>query len=227
MSITDIKWRLVSPAELPADYNWLSNVENIHLQRLIFPKRRSEWLLGRWAAKKLLSSHLPDLSDQDMRYLSIENEVSGAPFATWRGERLPGCLSLSHRADLAAAAWFPIEGVRVGIDLELIETKSVAFINDYFTADEAACVFALPSAEQPLAASLVWSAKEALLKAMQTGLRIDTRQVEVAFIDLIINESWHPLQIVHCPSSAETQTLFWLFQPPYIITLAMLSDVSR
>lgn len=222
MSTTDIKWGLASPAELPAGLEWLSSAENAHLQRLKIPKRRTEWLLGRWAAKKLLSGFLPEFSEQDMPYLSIENEPGGTPFAARSGERLPGCLSLSHRADLAAAAWCPIEGVRVGIDLELIEPKSAAFVNDYFTAEEAAYVWALPAAEQALAASLLWSAKESILKALQTGLRIDTRQVEVGFEELSPSPKWQELKIKSCPSTAANQQLFWSYRAPYVITLCML-----
>lgn len=219
-----VTWNSTRPADLPAGMGWLSDSEIERYERFKFPKRRAEWLLGRWAAKRLLASCLNEIEPDQYSFLSIESAVGGAPYAVWKGMTLSGCLSISHRADLAAAAWCLIENSRVGIDIELIEFKSATFIQDYFTQQEAALVFAQPTEHHALAASLVWSAKEALLKALQTGLSIDTRQVEVSLDPIVMDEDWQPLSIVRIPSQAKKQSLSWLFQPPYLITLATLHD---
>ncbi|OJX38149.1 MAG: hypothetical protein BGO78_08970 [Chloroflexi bacterium 44-23] len=225
MTHSAVFWALASTDDLPADLNWLSSEETTKLQQFKFPKRRNEWLLGRWVSKKVLMKAMPQISSIPLPQLSIKNEESGAPIALSNGSRLSGMLSLSHREDLATAAWTSQADLRIGIDLEKIEPRSTAFIQDFFTKAEAAQVFSQPSENQALAACLIWSGKEAILKALQTGLRIDTRQVEVAFTELVIKEEdWQPLQIVHSPSSAESQTLSWLLQPPYVITLAEIAD---
>lgn len=211
-----IFWTLQKRSQLPDGDFWLSAVEKERLSQLRFPKRRQEWLLGRWTAKTLLSS-------MAMQQLSIENESSGAPFVTYKGIRLDGMLSISHRNDLAVAAWTVQPDLKIGIDLEKIEPKNDAFVNDFFTADEAEMVFRQEPMQQGLAASLIWSAKEAILKALQTGLHLDTRQVEVACENLTPPNDWQELSIKHCPSSAALQQLYWLCHSSYIVTLAMLS----
>jgi 4'-phosphopantetheinyl transferase len=70
--------------------------------------------------------------------------------------------------------------VRLGCDLELVEERSAAFIADYLTEREQAFVAAADSEEARwVRSNLVWSAKESVLKVLRTGLRRDTRSVEV------------------------------------------------
>jgi 4'-phosphopantetheinyl transferase EntD len=59
-----------------------------------------------------------------------------------------------------------------------VEPRSERFVEDYFTAAERAWVRAASGADRHLLANLVWSAKEAGLKAVRRGLRADTRSVE-------------------------------------------------
>lgn len=221
-----IFWTLHRQLQLPDNDHWLTVDEQERLANMRFPKRRQEWLLGRWTAKKLLLATLQGFSSISMEQLSIENETSGAPFALCKGARLEGMLSISHRDDLAVAAWCPKANIHIGIDLELIEPKSPAFIDDFFSLDEAARVFTLAAEQQPLAACLTWSAKESLLKALQTGLSIDTRQVQVDCGNLTLSEKWQSLTVERCASITSQQKLFWLCQPPYVITLAVLGETT-
>jgi 4'-phosphopantetheinyl transferase len=63
-----------------------------------------------------------------------------------------------------------------------VEPRSDAFIRDYLTAREADLVMSHPAgAERHVAANLAWSAKESALKVLRTGLRRDTRSVEIAY----------------------------------------------
>ena len=69
----------------------------------------------------------------------------------------------------------------IGCDLELVEPRSEAFVRDYFTVPEQCCVGAVPDGEESwLRANLLWSAKESVLRVLETGLRRDTRSVEIA-----------------------------------------------
>jgi 4'-phosphopantetheinyl transferase len=73
---------------------------------------------------------------------------------------------------------------RVGCDLEIVEVRSRGFVSDFLTDAEQAYVAAQPAGdEQDAAANLLWSAKESALKVLRTGLRRDTRSVEIAVGD--------------------------------------------
>jgi 4'-phosphopantetheinyl transferase len=143
----------------------LSSAEREAFARCTTPKRRHDWLLGRWTAKRLLYSVLGEK-------LEILSGADGAPFVP----RYPVLgLSISHSGDYAfcAALW----DSPIGVDIERIEPRSAIFVEDYFTADEQSLVETAPN----YAPTLIWSAKEAALKALHLGLRADTRRVNVNF----------------------------------------------
>ena len=71
--------------------------------------------------------------------------------------------------------------MRLGADLEVIEPRADSFVEDYFTPGEQQRVPSLPLSQQAWAVTLIWSAKEAALKALGKGLRLDTRSVEVGW----------------------------------------------
>ena len=168
---------LLLPAEaVPAADHWLAPAEAEVLAGLHLPRRRADWRLGRYAAKRLLAAQRatpPALSE-----LAVLAAPDGAPEVLLRGEPLPLTLSLSHRDGLALCA---VAAGRVGLgcDLERVEPRSAALVDDFFTAAERARVLQAPEAERALLANLVWSAKESALKLLREGLRLDTRRVEV------------------------------------------------
>jgi len=185
-----------TPPSEPRGIGWLSMSEQGRLDALRFPKRRADWLLGRWTAKRAaaqflkLSSNLTDLAD-----LEIRAAADGAPEVFLAGHSAPIAISLSHRAGSAVCAVAP-EGTALGCDLELIEPRSEGFVADYFSAEERELVEIqeTPPARSRLV-TLIWSAKESALKALRAGLRLDTRCVVVSpgnGTDL-----WHPLQVRH------------------------------
>ena len=72
----------------------------------------------------------------------------------------------------------------LGCDLELIEPREGNFLDSFFTVEEMTAVRALR--ERDLAAgdiltTAIWSGKEAVLKALREGLRIDTRRITCRF----------------------------------------------
>ena len=106
--------------------------------------------------------------------------MDGAPEPWLNGAPLPATVSISHRAGVALAA-VSGSGATLGCDLEVVEPRSDAFMRDYFTDGERALLEAVEPRERVLRAVLVWSAKEAALKALRTGLRRDTRSVAVSW----------------------------------------------
>ncbi len=120
---------------------------------------------------------------------------------------------MTDRADWAVAAVLAGEH-RIGCDLELVEPRSAAFIGDYFTLRERRTVEV--SDEPSLAANLVWSAKESALKVLRTGLRRDTRTVEVTHDDGRPGV-WSPLTV----TTTEGQTMpgWWIRYGAFILTI--------
>lgn len=179
-----IYWQLCSGdkggAAGPAQADFLSAREFETYAGLRFPRRRSEWLLGRWTAKQLLRGCLDAYRDLPLTAISVDNDPDGAPYLSVEGKgRLPASLSISHRAGQAVCALSPALSPAIGIDLERVETRSWGFVEDYFTAAEAARVRACPAALRDLLVTLLWSAREAVFKGQRTGLRVDTRTVEI------------------------------------------------
>lgn len=192
-------WFLLESAvggeQLPGGVASLSRREQASFERLRFPRRRREWLLGRYAAKVLLSRVEADLANRSLANIEILGEESGAPFVMVDGRRREGTLSISHRAGLAFVAWNPA-GEPLGVDVELIESRSPAFAKDFFTDDEYAALGRLTDEQHVLAVTLIWSLKEAALKALRQGLRVDTRQVEVRLASsLSRTQNWQTCEV--------------------------------
>ena len=105
--------------------------------------------------------------------------ASGAPEAFLRGTRLPVTLSITHAHGRAAAAVAAAE-TRLGLDLERVEPRPSGFLRDWFTPAERRIVESAPAAEADLLTTLLWSAKESVLKALREGLRVATTAVDVS-----------------------------------------------
>ena len=176
----DTYWLEQTGADVPVEDGWLSPGEAAHLSGMRFSKRRAEWRLGRWTAKQAVSAYLK-LSDcpEALSAIEIRPAANGAPLAFLGYRPAPVTISLSHRSDRAACAIAPA-GIALGCDLELIETRSKAFLADYFTVDEQHSVTQAPEADRARLLTLLWSAKESALKALGEGLRLDTRCVIVS-----------------------------------------------
>jgi len=216
-----IFWMIQETAGITADLSWLTNSEFERIQALRFEKRRQDRLSGRWVAKNLLKNVLADPRAFHLNEISIENEASGTPFALLNGNRMQGSLSISHRGSIAVAAYCGNPSLFVGIDLEQIEEKSPGFIEDYFTTEETTQVNNLPESQRAWAASLLWSGREAMLKAHQIGLRLDTRQIALKCPTFETGQEWQPLEITHQPAEMNQMDLFWRLMDQTIITLAI------
>lgn len=141
-------------------------------------KRRAEWRTGRWAAKSAVARRL----GVDPAQVEVVAAADGAPQAFLADCRLPVRVSISHR-DWSAVALATPPAVAAGCDLEVVEARTQAFAADWLTSNEVAQVDAATSTEQDALITLIWSAKESVLKALRLGLSVDTRRVDVAVGD--------------------------------------------
>lgn len=164
---------------VPAGNDWLSEAELQSLKAMRFPKRRTDWRLGRWTAKCALATCLSlPTSERALAKIEIRPSASGAPEAYLGTAGASLTISLSHREGTALCA-VARSGVRLGCDIEVIEPHSDAFIADYFHPEEQSLLTRIPAADRSRMVALLWSAKESVLKALHEGLRLDTRSVTV------------------------------------------------
>jgi 4'-phosphopantetheinyl transferase len=190
-----VYWLEQAEKDLPVSNDWLSTAEIARLNSLRFAKRRVDWRLGRWTAKRAIAACLDwPLYSQVLARIEIRSTPSGAPEAVVAHLRTPMVISISHRAGTAMCA-VSSSGIRLGCDLEVIEQRSDAFVADYFTAEEQALVAKTSLAERPEIVTLLWSAKESALKALREGLRLDTRSIIVSPMEATPDlDGWSPLR---------------------------------
>ncbi len=196
MSAVRLRWLSQGMADVPADEAWLSPREAAWIARMRFPKRRSEFRLGRWTAKKALAFYLSrgDAAEA-LRTIEIDRAADGAPAPLVDGRPADAYVTMTDRADQAVCLVGP-PGRALGCDLELVEPRSDAFVADFLTTSEQGLVAAAAGGDaRDLLANLVWCGKESALKVLRTGLRRDTRSVEVAFPGGPAVDGWSPLSV--------------------------------
>jgi 4'-phosphopantetheinyl transferase len=168
-----------------------------------FEKRRSEFRMGRWTAKNAIALFLDrPRTPEALHAVEIDRAPGGAPAPLVDSRPAPVSISMTDRADQAVCV-IGAPGVGLGVDLELVEPRSAAFVADYLTETEQRLVARASSREEhDLLANLIWCGKESALKVLRTGLRRDTRSVEVALLDEPSVHGWSPMR-VHATEGTE------------------------
>jgi 4'-phosphopantetheinyl transferase len=190
-----------------------------------FPKRRGDWTLGRWTGKRALLSYL-SLTGRTVRSQALEivAATDGAPEALLDGMPHPCSISLSHSAGMAFAV-VSADGVALGCDLELVESRPDNFFGDFFTDDENRFLERSPDPDRALLSTLIWSAKESALKCLREGLRRDTRSVAVTIHPGQVVDGWSPLS-VSCRDLYRTFEGWWRTEAGCVLALAALPPPS-
>lgn len=140
---------------------WLSSVEQQRVARAV-EKRRHEFMLGRYAAKSALAV----LNRRDsLAFFTIVPGAFDQPVVLGEGT---ADVTLAHTAGAAVAVAHE-RGHPMGIDLEVIDPARIDVLRTQIAASE------LPAPNGPLAGEperlfVLWSAKEALSKALRCGL---------------------------------------------------------
>lgn len=155
-----------------------SSEETQKLYKFLDPKRQNSFLAGRIAAKRLIRSELE--IDPDMQ-IEVRNskseEKKGLPQIFINSKEVKNrVLSISHSEDLACAI---LSTKKVGADIELVETRHPALVEEAFTESEQTYFHNLQ--DKDLMITMIWSAKEAVLKSLGTGLLISAKSVEIIF----------------------------------------------
>jgi 4'-phosphopantetheinyl transferase len=173
-------WMARGEDRLPPDLRWLTRAEATYVDRLRYTKRRTEYLLRRLTAKHAVAAVLGLPADPaTLARVEVWHRPSGAPYVLLDGCPCDLAVSISDRAGWSICL-VTRDRIAIGCDLEIVEPRSAAFVGDFLTRVEQDYVTAQSGADaRAAAASLHWSAKESALKVLQTGLRRDTRSLEV------------------------------------------------
>lgn len=198
------KGRLISAIRSQPELPWLAAEERRRFDRLSHPRRREDWLCGRFLAKRAVWE---SLLEQRLRVAAIDN--AAAPFATvtsgghsglqglqdlqihshdelgrgvrprlWlKGRLQPWDLSISHCDSSVAVAFASRVDLAVGIDLLLVPRAGRSQSLDFWMT---------PSERRwttgqgvPHASLQLWALKEAAYKAMNGGEKFRPRRFEV------------------------------------------------
>jgi phosphopantetheine--protein transferase-like protein len=160
-------------------YKYFSLEEQAEYSRFKVIKRQFEWISSRIASKKMIRQILKGekLNFPDIR---IQKEETGQPYIYITGQgRLEGKFSLSHSNGFVFCGYSPAKEIKFGLDIEKIEDRTLEFVQDFFTPWEIEKYLTLDKSDNNEYTTMVWSAKEAVLKTMGLGLSIDTRKVEI------------------------------------------------
>ena len=178
-------------ADIPDHDEWLSARELRVMHALHFKKKRRDWRLGRWTAKLALTRFLPD-TRISMNDWEIIADASGAPSVYLAGNASEIRVSLSHSNDQSLVILSGHQ-LHIGCDMEWIEERRQSFEETFFTAAELDILEHWPIQHRDCLVTLIWSAKESVLKSLRTGLKADTRRVQVFDPEVPPSDAWQPL----------------------------------
>ena len=143
----------------------LSANELAQLERMQFAQKRQSFLLGRLAAKRALRSVL---DETNLSAIEIQPGVFGQPLIVHpRAHGLD--VTLSHSHGLAVALAFPAAWP-IGIDLETVAHDVAATLLTEMNLSDAERRWYAATANPASACGVLWSAREALGKAMKSGV---------------------------------------------------------
>ncbi len=134
-------------------------------------KRRRDWLGGRTALKLAVIGHLaPGTPAAEIEAVP---DKDGRPILHIKGLPSTAPVSLTHSGAYAAAA-VGLGGTKaIGTDLEVVEKRSASWAKDCFTDAELGV-----AGGDEAALTLLWTRKEAALKALGLGLSVDLKEID-------------------------------------------------
>ena len=145
--------------------------------RFCFKQDAARWVAARSFVRRTLGKVLA------MRPEDVVFDVSRAGKPKLAGvHRGLGC-NWSHAGDWVALAW--VNGVEVGIDLEVIrpDFPVVEVADRFFTAGECAALGRVAGKARQVLFFQLWTAKEALMKAVGLGLGLPPEEIDCVIAD--------------------------------------------
>ena len=211
-------WITQDLSDVPDGDEWLSKREQDLLSGIHVSKRRNDWRLGRWTAKRAYSIYNIAVTVPSMRGIDVIAAEDGGPDIYIADNPAPVSISISHSHGhglcVIAPADFP-----VGCDLEHVECGSADFFGDYFRQDEMLSWQRAPEAIKSIVGYLIWSAKESCLKVLREGLRRDTRSVRIDIDFKDLDRLWNTWT-GRCMETSRQFWGWWHYGDSYVYTMA-------
>ncbi len=224
-----MQWLARGESQVPQGQQWLTGTEAARASTMRFTKRRTEYLLRRYAGKCAVAAAVGLPHDPgSLGRIGVLNRMTGAPYVEVDGRTLGLDVSLTDRAGWAVCLVGPDLGA-VGVDLEIVEPRSDGFVRDFLTAAERDVVADAPGPDaHDAVANLIWSAKESALKVLRTGLRADTRTVEVVLDDPSgISTGVGQWQHLSVASGADRFPGWWLRDGVFLLTVVAANGLAE
>jgi phosphopantetheine--protein transferase-like protein len=206
---------------------YFSLEEQAEYSRFKVIKRQFEWISSRIISKKMIRQILKreKINFTDIR---IQKEETGQPYIYITGQgRLEGKFSLSHSNGYVFCGYSLSKELMFGLDLEKIEARSLEFVQDYFSSKEIERYQVLDGKDKDEYTTMVWSAKESVLKTLGLGLSIDTRKVEIIPLeDSSRLTGWNSCSVKLENIMNLTMNVYWQNVDGFIRTICILDEVS-
>ena len=160
------RYLIIKTKDVPNAEEFATTLELKQYKHFAVEKRASEWLAGRYAAKKLAT----DFFNLPLKKIQVKNDKSGAPILQAQGGNHL-TISITHSGDYAAAA-ISMTGDLIGVDIEKIESRPEGWVEQYFVKEELI-------AKDDAYLTELWAKKEAVLKLLGLGLTVPTTQIRI------------------------------------------------
>lgn len=144
--------------------------ERLYLNNLQHSKRQASYLLGRYCAKQALAIYY--LNPMDLTSICIEHGVFQQPVVHHPSYHKVQ-VSISHTDTLGAAIAFA-ETHPMAIDIETVCARKIEALKTQLTKAELEL-----AADNTVCLIVLWTAKEALSKALKCGLMVDFKLLEI------------------------------------------------
>ena len=142
--------------------------ETVFLETLKFPQPQLSYLIGRYCAKKSIIKYGYPIKPQEVL---IRPGVWGQPIIFAPGiSNIAVSIAHSHKSGVAIA--FP-EAYPMGVDIEKIDLKNIYSLKTTLSSGEFCKLQKIyPKTEEILLATILWTLKEAVSKALRCGLTV-------------------------------------------------------
>ncbi len=190
--------------------DFLSEQELTYFKNRKFPRRQQSYLLGRYAAKLVVSQCL---KESTMNNIDIYPGVFDQPLVRHLSTDTPG-VSLSHCTDLAVALAFPA-GHPMAVDVEPVDASRVAAIKSQLSTREIEWAEAEP-ANAARQYALIWTAREALSKVLQCGLTTPPEILDLEKLKTQSNGCWESCYA----NFAQYKCLSWV-TPRHVLSIVL------
>lgn len=178
--------------EIDSALRLLSPEERARHDRLSLTEERRDYA----AAHALLRLALAAQTNISPKELRLGSDLYGKPFLPSQPQL---SFSLARTRGLAACAI--AAGYAVGIDIETVDESlpAVELARDFFSANEASAIAEYAAGDRPSRFCELWTLKEALLKAIGTGLGwplncvtfdVRRRRVELTHLPPFVTRRW-------------------------------------